>query len=430
MRICLTNELGDFKTVEVSATIELENLAPLIQAELGVPPAAQQLFFNGNLLGNPKSTLASHRIGQDDIILVRARRPPPGAAQASAVAGAPAGLSRAELARQQILADPEILRRLTTQNPALSGALSNPQQFERLFNEMERQRALLEQQQEQAMRDLENADVFDVEAQRRIAEEIRKANVAQNMETAMEYHPESFGRVVMLYINCEVNGHPVKAFVDSGAQATIMSPDCAEKCHVMHLLDERFAGIARGVGTAKILGRIHSTQIKVGKLFLPCSLTVMEGKGVDLLFGLDMLKRHQACIDLEHNVLRINNEEVRFLAEHELPEFAKLEASGDAPSDETRGGPSASGAAPAPAAASGAASAPGAPQPAAAPPTSGPSPSAAAAPPPSAVPQAAAPRHAESAIRGLMDLGVSREQAIAALDACGGNADLAASMLF
>ncbi|TYZ59465.1 hypothetical protein PybrP1_002461 [[Pythium] brassicae (nom. inval.)] len=164
---------------------------------------------------------------------------------------------------------------------------------------------------------------FDAAAQAQIEERIRLSNVQQNMEIAIEEMPEAFGRVSMLYIPCEVNGTQVKAFVDSGAQSTIMSSSCAERCGIMRLVDKRFAGQAVGVGTAKIIGRVHMAPLKIGGNFYNCSFTILDQQGVDFLFGLDMLKRHLCCIDLQKNVLRLQDgattHDVPFLPEHEIP---------------------------------------------------------------------------------------------------------------
>jgi len=179
----------------------------------------------------------------------------------------------------------------------------------------------------------------------------------------------------------------------------------------MRLLDTRFTGIAKGVGTAKILGRVHSAQIKLADLHLPCAFTVMEGRDVDLLFGLDMLKAHQACIDLEKNVLRIQGREVKFLAEHELPAKARdsllLADSNDRAPEISRQSASTSNSSP-----------------------SVPNPRRDAALRQPAPSQPTARRWAEKDIETLMGFGVTRDAAIQMLDATNGNVDAAASILF
>ena len=73
----------------------------------------------------------------------------------------------------------------------------------------------------------------------------------------------------------------------------------------MRLLDTRFSGVAKGVGTQKILGRVHTGQIQIKDAFIPQNFSVMEDQPMDLLIGLDMLKRHQCVIDLAKNTLTV-----------------------------------------------------------------------------------------------------------------------------
>jgi DNA damage-inducible protein 1 len=77
-----------------------------------------------------------------------------------------------------------------------------------------------------------------------------------------------------------------------------MSAACAERCHIMRLVDTRWAGIAKGVGVQKIIGRIHMVQIQIETDYLTTSFSVLEEQPMDMLLGLDMLKRHQVHLIL------------------------------------------------------------------------------------------------------------------------------------
>uniref|UniRef100_A0A8C0N9W4 DNA damage inducible 1 homolog 2 n=1 Tax=Canis lupus familiaris TaxID=9615 RepID=A0A8C0N9W4_CANLF len=279
---CVRRDLSEVTfSLQVDADFELHNFRALCELESGIPAAESQIVYAERPLTDNHRSLASYGLKDGDVVILR----------------------------QKENADPR-----------------PPVQFPKKFS-----RVLVEQQQDRARREQErirlfSADPFDLEAQAKIEEDIRQQNIEENMTIAMEEAPESFGQVVMLYINCKVNGHPVKAFVDSGAQMTIMSQACAERCNIMRLVDRRWAGIAKGVGTQKIIGRVHLAQVQIEGDFLACSFSILEEQPMDMLLGLDMLKRHQCSIDLKKNVLVIGTtgSQTTFLPEGELPECARL----------------------------------------------------------------------------------------------------------
>ena len=205
----------------------------------------------------------------------------------------------------RFLTSPDDLNSLFNTNPDLAEAIvsGNRQKVESIVRKQVEEAEKKQKDEEMEYIRLMNSDPNDPQVQQKIAKIIQQKNIDENLRQAEEYMPETLFPVHMLFINLEINKKKVVALVDTGAQSTIMSQTLCQKCDLFNLCDTRFSGIAKGVGTGRIIGTVHAAQMKIQNKVLMAKITVLENSSIGFIFGLDNMRAHRCTIDLNQNGL-------------------------------------------------------------------------------------------------------------------------------
>lgn len=146
--------------------------------------------------------------------------------------------------------------------------------------------------------------------------------VSENILRATDEIPECFSNVEMLYLKVQINNMTTIAFVDTGAQVTVMDKGLAEGCGLSSIIDTRYKGFLMGVGKREIYGKIHYANMVFNAIEIPISCIVVQNSQMPLLLGLDVLRRYQCNIDLKRNIILWNEKyEVSLSTEKEVHEI-------------------------------------------------------------------------------------------------------------
>ncbi|KAI8512772.1 DNA damage-inducible protein 1 [Branchiostoma belcheri] len=125
------------------------------------------------------------------------------------------------------------------------------------------------------------------------------------------------------YSSSSCNDHEVKAVVDTGNIFSVMSEETATTCGLKRLIDTEANGTVSAPDRAKkqwtVIGRLGRVPLAVGSRHAEANFIVTEERGTDLTFGLDILRKLKATVDLEQNTLVLGGEPVPFLQGREIP---------------------------------------------------------------------------------------------------------------
>lgn len=185
-------------TLDLPPGLTIADLKGMIEAETKFPTNIQTLFFNGQALRTETQTLEQANINDGEMLAVMVRRPTANnASQSSAESRRQREVDRPEAdtpdrieeVRQQILGNPTQLNQLISGQPQLASVVNDKDRFKDMWMSMMDQRDRAQREREEETQML-NEDPFNVDAQKKIEEMIRREKIEANLQYAYENNPE------------------------------------------------------------------------------------------------------------------------------------------------------------------------------------------------------------------------------------------------
>ena len=136
--------------------------------------------------------------------------------------------------------------------------------------------------------------------------------INKNYMKAMEIMPELYTKSPSIHIQGSINGNNIKFLVDTGAEISIMNKSIAIACGLEKYIDERYNGKLQGVGSDKILGRVHYTEITFNWGVLPCGFTICNNNDIIPIIGIDIMNSHGIIINCKKKTLQIGKNIIKW----------------------------------------------------------------------------------------------------------------------
>ena len=136
--------------------------------------------------------------------------------------------------------------------------------------------------------------------------------ITKNYIKAMEIMPELYTKSPSIHIQGSINGNSIKFLVDTGAEISIMNKSIAIACGLEKYIDERYNGKLQGVGSDKILGKVHYTEITFNWGVLPCGFTICSNNDIIPIIGIDIMNSHGIIINCKTKTLQIGKNIIKW----------------------------------------------------------------------------------------------------------------------